>query len=140
MTAVEQVVRRTKVATDTEETMMLEKRIRSVAPPGTIIPKPQARKAFRVKGDGTRRGRPALIYTIPNHSDPARPYEKGVTYGELERAYAQLQRTGTLTTTWFKTHLPDCYAEGSCNFTTVGGLFELLGEAAYEQRGMYAKQ
>lgn len=120
--------------------MTLQNRFRSAAPPGTIIPKPQSRRTFRVKGDGTRRGAPALIYTIPNHSDPSSPHEKGVTYAELERAYNQLRRTGTLTTTWFQTHLPACYAEGPCNFTTVGGLFELLGEAAYERRGIYVSQ
>ncbi len=120
--------------------MTIEKRIRSAAPPGTIIPKPQARKAFRVKGDGTRRGQPALIYTIPNHNDPRHPHEKGVTYAELERAYSRLRQTGTLTTAWFQAHLSGCYAEGSCNFTTVGGLFELLGEAAYGGRGVYVKQ
>ena len=118
---------------------MIEKRIKAVAPPGTTIPKPHARKSFRVKGDGVRRGRPALIYTIPNHREPARPHEKGVTYAELDRAYAQLQRTGELTTAWFQAHLPGCYGEGSCNFTTVGGLFELLGEAEYEGRGRYVK-
>lgn len=119
---------------------MLQQRIRAVAAPGTTIPKPQARGAFRVKGDGARRGQPALIYTVPNHSDPTRPHEKGVTYAEMEQAYAQLQRTGTLTTAWFRKRLPGCYAEGSCNFTTVGGLFELLGEAAYESRGVYVKR
>ena len=119
---------------------MLERRIRSVAVPGTVIPKPQAKKPFRVKGDGVRRGRPALIYTIPNHSDPSKPRQKGVTYAELERAYAQFRKTGTLTSAWFQKHLPGCYAEGSCNFTTVGGLFELLGEAVYQSRGTYVKR
>ena len=119
---------------------MLEKRIKSVAPPGTKIPKPTARSAFRVKGDGMRRGEPALIYTIPNHSDPAKPHEKGVTYTELERAYAQLHQTGSLPSAWFQRHLPACYTDGSCNFTTIGGLFELLGEAKYQSRGVYVKQ
>jgi hypothetical protein len=45
---------------------MIEKRLRAVASPGTVIPKPRAKRGFRVKGDGTRRSRPALIYTIPN--------------------------------------------------------------------------
>ena len=26
-----------------------------------------------------------------------------------------------------------CAKEGYCNFTTIGGLFELLGHATYEQ-------
>jgi hypothetical protein len=108
---------------------MLEKRVRAVAPPGTLIPKPAARRPFRVVGDGVRRGQRALIYSIPNHTDRRRPYQKGVTWRELERAYAELLRSGELTTEWFKKHLAACYEEGSCNFTTVGGLFQLLGEA-----------
>jgi hypothetical protein len=35
---------------------------------GTIIPKPQGRADFIVKGWGVRRGDRALIYTIPNHT------------------------------------------------------------------------
>jgi len=118
---------------------MLERRIRAAAPPSTVIPKPAARRPFRVAGDGIRRGQPALIYTIPNHTDRRRPYQKGVTWQELERAYAQLVRTGELTTDWFRRHLAGCYEEGSCNFTTVGGLFELLGEATYQRRGVYVR-
>jgi hypothetical protein len=118
---------------------MLERRIRAAAPPGTAIPKPASRHSFRVLGDGTRRGRPALIYSIPNHTDRRRPYQKGVTWEELERAYAQLVGTRELTTEWFRRHLAACYEEGSCNFTTVGGLFQLLGEAAYQRRGVYVR-
>ena len=47
--------------------------------PGTIIPKPQARADFIVKGWSVRRGERALIYTIPNHKAPTKPYQKGVT-------------------------------------------------------------
>jgi hypothetical protein len=118
---------------------MLERRIRAAAPPGTVIPKPAARRPFRVTGDGVRRGQPALIYSIPNHTDRRSPYQKGVTWQELDRAYAQLLRSGELTTGWFRRHLTACYEEGSCNFTTVGGLFQLLGEAAYERRGVYVR-
>ena len=117
---------------------MIANRIRRVAPPGTEIPKPAARKPFRVKGWGQRRGEEALIYTIPNHREPRSPHEKGVTAGELDAAYAQLRSTGELTHRWFAKHLPKCAAEGSCNFTTIGGLFELLGVASYVGRGLYA--
>ena len=80
------------------------------------------------------------MYTIPNHGDPSSPHEKGLAYAELEPAYSQLRRTGTLSTPWFRTHRSACYVEGSCNFTTVGGVFELLGEASYERRGVYVRQ
>ena len=116
---------------------MLERRIKAVAPPGTIIPKPRAQGDFRVKGDGIRRGQRARIYTIPNHKIPAKPHEKGIGFAELEQAYAEFRQSGRLTTEWFKLHLSACYNEGSCNFTTVGGLFILLGEAEYERPGVY---
>jgi len=116
---------------------MLEGRIKAVAPPGTIIPEPRAQGQFRVKGDGIRRNQHALIYTIPNHKNPTAPHEKGITYAELEKAYAQLRQTGMLEMKWFQKHLTACNAEGSYNFTTAGGLFELLGEAKYERLGAY---
>ena len=118
---------------------MVIDRIRKIAPPGTVIPKPEAREEFRVKGNGTRRGEDAIIYTIPNHSNPARPHQKGVTASELERAHRRLMEAGEFTHLWFRKHLPACAAEGSCNFTTMGGLFELLGDAQYEQRGVYRR-
>jgi hypothetical protein len=118
---------------------MLERRIRAVAPPGTVIPKPAARMLFQVTGDGMRRGQPALIYSIPNHTNRQQPYHKGITWRELERAYAQLCQTGALTTEWFRRNLAACYGEGSCNFTTVGGLLQLLGEAVYARRGVYVR-
>ena len=50
-------------------------RLRSI-PPGTVIPKPEAQANFVVKGWGKRADEDALIYFIPNHSNPAKPYQK----------------------------------------------------------------
>lgn len=36
----------------------------------TVIPKPDAKADFIVKGWGRRRGENALIYFIPNHNKP----------------------------------------------------------------------
>jgi hypothetical protein len=118
---------------------MLLERILKVAPPDTIIPKPKAKGDFIVKGQGIRRGKPAVIYTIPNHKRPNKPYEKGINAAELEAAHNQLLSSGSLTRQWFKKELPKCDYEGKCNFTTVGGLFVLLGEAVYANRGTYQK-
>jgi hypothetical protein len=118
---------------------MIITRILTEAPPGTVIPKPDARRPFYVKGRGTRRGEPALIYTIPNHRDPRHPYEKGVTANEFEAAYGELLATGELTHRWFNEHLSACAAEGPCNFTTIGGLFQRLGLAEYVPRGVYRR-
>jgi len=108
-------------------------------PGGTVIPKPEAKGDFIIKGWGMRRGERALIYTIPNHKNSSKPHQKGITRSEWERAFERLQGTGEFTHLWFNTALPACAKEGSCNFTTIGGVFQLLGLAAYKRRGIYSK-
>ena len=107
--------------------------------PGTLIPKPEARDEFTVKGWGKRKGEAAMIYFIPNHSDPQKPYQKGVTVREWEQAYDRLVATGEFTREWFDANMRRCSSEGPCNFTTIGGIFSLLGLAAYESRGLYRR-
>jgi hypothetical protein len=106
--------------------------------PGTAIPKPASRGAFTVKGLGMRRGEPALIYRIPNHRDPGRPYEKGITRSEFEQAYSELMTTGTFSSGWFRKNMEECAKHAPCNFTSLGGIFQLLGIAEY-QRGTYVR-
>jgi hypothetical protein len=110
--------------------------LEKIATPGTVIPKPEAKADFKVKGWGSRRGEHALIYTIPNHKNPSKPYEKGITNSEWRKAYQHLTSAGSFGRTWFNQALPACAKEGGCNFTTIGGMFELLGYAAYN-RGEY---
>ena len=119
--------------------MMIFERIVEVAPSGTVIHKPAAKKDFIVKGLGKRRGEIALIIYIPNHKNPEKPYEKGINNSEIESAYRQLINTGNFTRSWFVKNLPACNSEGGCNFTTIGGLFVLLGEAEYTGNGVYRK-
>ncbi len=114
-------------------------RIEEKTTPGTVIPKPAARGDFMVKGWGRRRGAHALIYTIPNHRDPVRPYGKGINESEWMKAFDQLTKTGEFSRSWFQTAMADCDNEDSCNFTTIGGIFELLGDAKYDERGVYRK-
>jgi hypothetical protein len=117
--------------------MMVIDRVFKIAPPGAVIPKPFATRQFHVVRMGKRRRERALIYSIPNKKRPRYPYEKGVTASEFKKAYDQLITTGQLTRSWFKKKFPACEAEGPCNFTTVGGLFILLGKAMYVTRGVY---
>ena len=107
--------------------------------PGTIIPKPEAKADFVVKGWGKRRGENALIYDIPNHKNPNRPYQKGITESEFRKAYLQIVNDGTFSRGWFNRNLQSCAEEGGCNFTTIGGIFELIAIAYYE-RGVYCRQ
>ena len=118
---------------------MIFEQIVEKAPEGTVIPKPKAKLDFRVKGIGKRRGEEAIIYFVPNHKNLACPNEKGINRTEFEKAYEQLSMTGQFTREWFKTNLPDCNNEGSCNFTTIGGLFDLIGKAKYTGPGKYSR-
>jgi hypothetical protein len=68
---------------------------------GTAIPKPEAKSDFLVKGVGRRSGETALIYLIPNHGNPAKPHQKGVTVSEWTQACNQLCESGEFTRAWF---------------------------------------
>lgn len=112
-------------------------RIEAEIVPGTAIPKPETDGEYLVKGWGRRRGERALVYTIPNHGNPSYPHEKGIAVSEWDHAFDRLMSTGELRHSWFKVTMPACNTEGSCNFTTIGGIFTLLGLAVREERGAY---
>ena len=116
---------------------MIVERVKSEMSSGTTIPKPNAKGKFLVKGWGRRRDQSALIYTIPNHKNPSKPYQKGISESEFESAYSELKSSGEFSRSWFNSHLSACAKEGGCNFTTIGGVFELLGEARYAGKGVY---
>lgn len=102
----------------------------------TVIPKPEARADFLVKGWGKRRNEPALVYKIPNHKNPNKPHEKGITVSEWRQAYQQICDGEDFDRQWFNENMSNCASEGGCNFTTIGGIFQLLGLVDY-QRGAY---
>lgn len=108
--------------------------------PGTVIPKPKAKADFVVKGWGKRRGEDALVYQIPNHKNPNKPHEKGVNIGEWLMAYQQIMSGEDFTKRWFNHNMPNCAKEGDCNFTTIGGIFQLLGLVDYDEPGVYKAQ
>jgi hypothetical protein len=74
---------------------MIVEQIKKGVHPRTAISKPNAKEDFIVKGWERRRGEDALIYFIPNHNDPNRPYQKGITKSEWEKAYQQIMNNGT---------------------------------------------
>ena len=107
--------------------------------PGTPIPKPETDETYRVKGWGVRRGERALIYLVPNRNDASKPYPKGVTVPEWELACERLATTGELRSSWFTSTFPEASRRSPCNFTTIGGVFELLGLAVRDGRGAYRR-
>ena len=114
-------------------------RLEAEIAPGTRIPKPKTDETYRVKGWGMRRGERALIYFIPNRRDASKPYQKGVTVSEWRLACERLDTTGELRSSWFTSALPRRSTEDPCNFTTMGGVFVLLGLAARAGRGLYRR-
>jgi hypothetical protein len=91
--------------------------------PGTVIPKPEAKGEFTIKGWGKRRGRPALVYFIPNHGNPDQSHGRGINTVEWEEAYRQLVDTGAFTRKWYDRHMPRCSNEEPCDwwdFLAVG--------------------
>ena len=106
---------------------------------GTEIPKPAARHPFRIKGLGMRHGEQAIVYFVPSKDGVRIVTEKGVTKSELWDAYSNLLRTNEFSRAWFNNNLGRAAREGPCNFTTIGGLFELLNIAAYKKKGIYKR-
>ena len=116
---------------------MIIQRIKWDIRPGTIIPRPQSAREYRVVGWGQSRGEDALVYSIPTLLSGGKASKKRIKISDFKAAYDVLVKTGEFTYGWFKDNLPDCAKDGSCNFTTIGGIFELLGEAQYGHRGAY---
>lgn len=117
-------------------TKMIVELIRARARPGVVIPKPEAKEDFIVKGWGKRRGEEALIYYIPNHENRDRPNQKGVNISEWEKAYSRVMSGEDFSRQRFEKNMTACFDEGDCNFTTIGGIFQLLDLVDYE-RGVY---
>lgn len=99
-----------------------------------VIPKPRT-KSHRVKGIGMRRGKEALIYKIVSKEDDSIFYEKGINYDEFNEAFRLLYKNKIFTRKDFDTNLVEVAKEGSCSFTTIGGIFEYIGIAKYTRKG-----
>lgn len=119
---------------------MIVDRIKLSIFPDMIIPKPKAKADFKVKGWGMRRGQEALIYYIPNSRNPSLLSQKRITITEFKDAYDELMRSGKINRRWFNSELSHCANEGGCNFTTIGGIFEILGIASYKKPATYVLQ
>ena len=115
-------------------------RIKKAIRPGAKIPKPLSRHAYVVKRWGMSRGEEALVYELPTRPGTKRASQKRIPSSAFEQAYNVLTTTGELTREWFVNHYPKLDADGSCNFTTLGGVFELLGVAKYERPGIYRRR
>ena len=119
--------------------MKILNRIKKVAVAGTVIPKPMSSQGYVVVGWGISRGEEALVYRIPTKTGAGKASTKRVPSSVFEAADAVLAATGEITHSWFATAFPQVHADGACNFTTLGGVFELLGEVVYAEPGRYRR-
>jgi hypothetical protein len=115
---------------------MIVEQIKAKVKPGVVIPKPEAKSDFIVKGWGKRRREEALIYFVPNHKNPDKPYQKGINNSEWDKAYSRVMSGEDFSRQWFEKNMTACSDEGDCNFTTIGGIFQLLDLVDYD-RGVY---
>lgn len=100
------------------------------------IPKPKTESQF-IKGLGNRRKEQAIIYKIPNNKKPGKFNEKGITKSEINFAFKIIYTKGIFRKVDFNRYLPECAKEGDCNFTTIGGLLQMLDIAYYEEGTYY---
>lgn len=115
----------------------LKEKLQNLVDVKSKIPKPETDNEFRILRLGKRRREIAVIYSIPNHKKPSSHYEKGITYSELLQVLNELSETGFVTRSWFNKNLSECAKEGSCNFTSLCGILELLGYCKYSEKGKY---
>lgn len=113
---------------------MIIKRIREEIKSGTSIPKPKSKDDYIVDGWGISRGEKALRYLIG-----VKQHSKYLRISDFEAAYAELYISGKFTRKWFNENLPQSAKDGWCNFTSIGGIFELLGIAIHHEEGCYKK-
>lgn len=101
------------------------------------VPKPKSSEVYTLKRIGISRGKKAVVYEIPKKIKSKQFSEKRIPLDVFEAAVHQIKTKGILSKTWFKQTYPDIDADGSCNFTTLGGVLELLKIVIYKQPGYY---
>jgi hypothetical protein len=104
-----------------------------------VLAIPQGTKigsSFTVKGPGTSRGEPALVYVIPNNRG-GKPSLKRIRESEWKLAYRHLKKHGTFTLTAFHKTMPDAAKDGECNFAFILGVFSLLGAGGIAHIGQF---
>jgi len=97
-------------------------------PIGTPIPKVDSTREYKIKQWSYRDGEERLSYTVANKSIPV---------FWIRGCFEELRSTGELRTAWFRERFYHGKDLGGCNFTTIGGLFVLIGIAERAGAGFY---
>jgi hypothetical protein len=101
---------------------------------GTAIPKVEEGKSAKLIEFTKSNGDESFKYSIGENGNG-----KCVLKSEIEESFTILQTSGKFTREWHKEHFPQLESGRPCNFTTIGGIFELLGYAKYASRSEYDK-
>ena len=115
------------------ETRMIFDSIQKQIKIGDSIPKPDTKKTKVIEIKPNRNGELSLYYSIGKQGN-----SKFVTKSDFENAFDVLNTKHEFTRKWFNEHL-DKKKSKPCNFTTIGGVFELLGKAKFIGNGIYKK-
>lgn len=102
-----------------------------------VVPKPQSSETYRLLRVGESRGERAVVYELPKRPKSKRASTKRIPLSAFEKCARQLSATRSLTRKWFADQYPELEVDGTCNFTTLGGVLELLGLARYSGPGEY---
>lgn len=113
--------------------------IRDALKKGVRIPKPRSKEAYRFVGWRSSRGEEAFVYEIPERPGSKRPSTKRIPCSAFKEACRTLLENGEITRAWFAEAFPQVNADGSCNFTTLGGIFQILGLAKCVRPGVYQR-
>src|ERR1017187_2252716 len=97
-------------------------------PIGTSIPKVESTKNYQIKAWYYKDGEEQFSYTVANKAFPV---------SWICGCFEELRKTGELRTAWFRESFYDGEDLGGCNFTTIGGLFILIGIAKRARKGLY---
>jgi len=109
---------------------LLIQQIKNLTPPGTILEKPDS-SSMVLSWGVNRKGEECMTYLFGGR------YRKTVTTSEILDSYSELVANDRFTRAWFTANLSSAKS-APCNYTTIGALFKLLGEAEY-QRGTYQR-
>ncbi len=90
------------------------------------IPKGTKIGSYIVKGPGTSRGEPALVYLIRNKKG-GKSNEKRIRQSEWKAAHLYLRAHSSFPLSAFSKTMPDAAKDGECNYLFTRGVFEFLG-------------
>ena len=113
--------------------------IKETIKPGTIIQKPKSKKKYHFLGCGVSRGEESFVYELPTNPNTKRSSKKRIPCSAFNEAYKILLKNGEITKTWFASAFPKVNADGGCNFTTLGGVFQIIKLAEWINAGTYRR-